>query len=163
MQERKVTWVDRIKAPAKGQLDTKAKFPGLYVRTFAPRATSGEGRKVWFFKGRLLGGSSKFVLLGQYPAMDERNAEKAAAHARWKMSQGIDPNAERAERMLAAKAASITFAALVDEYLREGIVHRGRQLADTTRGLYKTVLYGKHLEPWHSGRFQRSLRTKSIA
>ena len=153
MEAAKSCWVDRVKAPAHGQRDVKAKFPGLYIRAFAPRPGRAQGRIVWFLKARMNsaeGSASKFVLLGEYPALGEHDAERAAAEARHQLRQGVDPNAARDERLRAAKAASLTFGELVEEYLAGGGMHKGRPLRPTTLRIYSTVLRGKWFADWRS-------------
>lgn len=135
------TWVDKLKAPAKGQEDHSTKYPGLKVRIFA------SGRRVWFIRGRLRGaaGAPVFVMLGEYPAMSEHAAEKAAGEARYLLRQGIDPNQQRDEKILTNKIAGMTFGELAKEYLEKGTANLR---VNTTLKYRANALRGKWFADW---------------
>jgi integrase len=135
------TWVDKLKTPAKGQEDHSANHPGLKVRVFA------SGRRVWFIRGRLKGGESApvFVMLGEYPAMGEHAAKKAAGDARYLLRQGIDPNQRRDENILTNKIAGMTFGELAEEYLEKGTANLR---ANTTLKYRANALRGKWFADW---------------
>lgn len=135
------TRIGRLKAPAKGQRDYGTKYPGLKVRVFAST------RRVWFIRGRRRGaaGAPIFVMLGEYPAMDEHAAEKAAGNTRYLLRQGIDPNQQRDEQKLTNKIAGMTFGELAEEYLEKGTSKLSR---DSTLKCRLHALRGKWFADW---------------
>lgn len=136
------SWVDKLKAPAKGQKDyASKKYPGLKVRVFAST------RRVWFIRGRRRGsaGAPVFVMLGEYPALEEHAAQKAAGDARYLLRQGVDPNQQRDEKILTNRIAGMTFGELAEEYIEKGTANLR---ANTTLKYRATALRGKWFADW---------------
>lgn len=138
-------WAARLPKPAKGQADYAAPNSehGLHIRVFAT------GRKVWFIRGRLKGSGAAplFVALGNYSEKDfpYTAAEDAARRTRERLRQGVDPIAERREAASAARVESMTFGALVEEYLEKGTANLR---ANTLKGR-RLALRGKRFADWH--------------
>jgi integrase len=87
-----VAAVDRIKPPAKGQVEHfDLGFPGLSLRV------SYAGAKSWRYSYRL-GGIPRRVCLGPYPAISLLEARGAWREARISVQKGVDPNPRHSAR-----------------------------------------------------------------
>lgn len=71
--------------------DTKEKGFGLRV---------SQASKAWVYQRDLAGGITRRVTLGEYPSMPLREAREAAARKKVSMMDGVDPTAERRQRVL---------------------------------------------------------------
>ena len=121
-----VAVVNRIKPPAKGQLDVFDKgFPGLAVRV------SYGGAKTWIYFYRLHGGKLRRLTLGRYPGMDLAEARSAWQSARKAVGKGENPKHRR-------PVAADSFAAIADEWLKRD-QSGNRSYAEVKRVLERDV------------------------
>jgi integrase len=144
-EKRTASWAEAQERPRKGHLDFAApsSLHGLKLRVFR------SGRRVWFIRGRLAGANAapKFVMLGDHHEKDRPQswAEERARLARVDLRNGIDPAQERQKKLDENKRQSMTFGALVTDYLGNGT----SKLAKTTLNVRRIALNGPWLRSWH--------------
>jgi Arm DNA-binding domain len=121
--------VDRIKAPARGQIDYFDKgYPGLALRV------SYGGAKAWVYFFRLHGGKLRRVTLGRWPAMDLAAARGAWQEARKKVGKGENPTPRK-------PTPADGFAANVDRWLTKA-QRDNRSFAEVKRVIDRDIRPG---------------------
>ena len=135
--------VERIKPPSTGRVEYfDATVPALGLRV------SARGVKSWVYLGRV-NGKQRRVTLGRWPAMNLKEARKAAGEAAEAMREGHDLTAE--------KRAAVTKQSKPDRDLVEVVIvdwfkrdqARNRAKAEVTRMVNKDVLpfwRGRHVQ-----------------
>ncbi|MBB3941439.1 integrase [Novosphingobium fluoreni] len=99
---------------------------GLYLEVHP------SGSKLWRYKYRYLG-KDKRIALGCYPDVGLGDARRKCDEARLKVSDGVDPGAERRRSKLVARyQAANTFGDVAREYI-DKMVNEGRATATTTK------------------------------
>src|SRR6516165_6458334 len=118
--------VERIRAPASGQIDHFDQgYPGLALRV------SYGGAKAWVYFYRLFG-KQKRMTLGRWPSMSLSAAREAWRDARKTLDNGESPKHQR-------PAQASSFAAVADEWLKRDQVHN-RSYAIVKRNIERCVL-----------------------
>ncbi|TDG13966.1 DUF4102 domain-containing protein [Seongchinamella unica] len=124
--------LENIDAPERGRLyihDTK--IPSLGI------AVTDKGSKSFYVRGTV-GGKTKRVTLGRFPAMKVEQARKQAKKKLSEMVDGVDPIKEKRAERAAENVSELTVKQAVEVYLKEK--RKGKQklpLKDSTKDSYR--------------------------